>query len=69
MKKNIYYESCPNCGNEIDVPANPGEIRKCPFCRRRYVVKYEQRNRKYLEEYLKGTDNANKISEKMVASS
>ena len=54
MKRWKYViEDCPNCGNEIEVDANPGEVRKCPYCRRRYVVQYEKRNRKYLEEYIK----------------
>lgn len=55
MKKNpdSFIELCPNCGNEIEAPASPGEIRKCPFCRRRYAVRIERRNRKYLEAYIK----------------
>lgn len=48
-----FTEACPNCGNNIEALAKPGEIRKCPFCRRRYVVRYEKRNRRYLEEYIK----------------
>lgn len=48
-----FTEACPNCGNDITAPAKPEEIRKCPFCRRRYVVRYEKRNRRYLEEYIK----------------
>lgn len=48
-----FVEDCPNCGNEIEAPAQPGEIRKCPHCRRRYVVRFEKRNRRYLEAYIK----------------
>lgn len=53
MKKRVCVEACPNCGNEIEISAKPGEIRKCPYCRRRYIVQYEHRNRKYLDSYLK----------------
>lgn len=53
MKKKIVIELCPSCGNDIEVDARPGEVRKCPFCRRRYIVEYEKRNRKYLDAYLK----------------
>jgi predicted RNA-binding Zn-ribbon protein involved in translation (DUF1610 family) len=53
MKKKLAIEPCPSCGNNIEVYENPGEIRKCPFCRRRYIVSSARRDRKYLEEYIK----------------
>lgn len=54
MKKNqIVTTDCPNCGNEIEVSAREGEIRRCPYCRWHYLVKEERRNRKILEEYIK----------------
>ena len=63
MKKNkTVIEICPTCGNEIEVDARPGEVRKCPFCRRRYVVQYEKRNRKYLDAYLKVSKDTDEAS-------
>lgn len=52
-KQEVFLELCPHCGNEIEAPAAAGEIRKCPYCRRRYIVQFERRNRKYLREYIK----------------
>lgn len=52
-KKELFFEDCPNCGNEIEVPAKTGEVRKCPYCRRRYIVENTIRSRKILREYVK----------------
>lgn len=52
-KKETFLEECPTCGNEIEVLAKAGEVRKCPHCRRRYVVDHVTRSRKYLSEYVK----------------
>ncbi|RGM75319.1 hypothetical protein DXB99_01940 [Agathobacter rectalis] len=46
-----YYEDCPVCGNEIGVVAHKGDIRRCPYCHQLYIVKYENKTRKILEEY------------------
>lgn len=52
-KKVTYEEMCPSCGNIIEVPAAVGEIRKCTFCRRRYLVKEMVKHHKILEEHAK----------------
>lgn len=52
-RNQIVVTACPCCGNDIEVSARAGEVRKCPYCRWRYIVSYEHRNRKVLEEYIK----------------
>lgn len=52
-KNHTVTTECPNCGNEIEVSAREGEIRRCPYCRWHYRVKEEYRKRKVLEEYIK----------------
>ena len=52
-RNQIVVSTCPNCGEDIEVSARLGEVRKCPYCRWHYIVVFEKRNRKVLEEYLK----------------
>ena len=52
-KNKTVVTACPCCGNEIEVSARQGEVRKCPFCRWHYVVEAEIRKRKVLSEYIK----------------
>lgn len=62
-KTTVAEELCPICGNMIDVVARKGEIRKCPYCKHRYIVSDERRNRKYLEEYIKVKNTTEKDDE------
>lgn len=57
-RKPLFFEDCPSCGNEIEVPAKTGEVRKCPYCRRRYIVENTIRSRKILREYAKPDQTA-----------